>query len=628
VTIFFGVGGALNIARDPSDLPETGDGVNVSSSAMVRCKNLRVNQAGIAKTRDGSAKLNESAIATDVWWIEAQGGTRYTFAGTQIYEDESSIASGLTSAQWTAIQYNAFNDTTQNVFALNGADRKRVQSGSVYEWGIDAPTIAPTMDVGGGAGLTGTYNAQYTYVRKMGSVVVTESNPSPVGIGTILVNGSLAVNCTAPTDSQVTHIRLYRTAANGASYFYAAEIAVNVTYTYGYVFAWEATDAYIAGTGYKFTTSDSTNSSENTSSWEQYFDVLDSTTTTPVYSVPLDTFDSTQADSDLGDLVATDHDRPPLGSFVLGPAYDGTCFIIKDNLLYYCKPKQPEYWPALYYIEVSVPQFPGKAAVFHNGQLYYLSAIEIYYIQGTGNGTFLPLPMKAKTGAQSIRGAISVTGKGIYHTGPDGIYLYSSGSDTKITEDGFEPIFRGEDTQGIPGVADMSTSWLWTYGNFLYFGYTSSGYSYPTNVLVMNLETNLTSYYTYNDGDPIEIRAIATDQTNKRVLIGDSSGYVRVIENTAYTDDSGEPISFEAQSKDFMLQTRPHFPRWVKYDVDASNADSCTGQLILMDSVHQSHTITGNRDTRRRLVATGNGNRAAIRISGTGPVSLYAAESE
>lgn len=363
-------------------------------------------------------------------------------------------------------------------------------------------------------------------------------------------------------------------------------------------------------------------------SWEELYADRTNTVTDGVYSQPQDSFDVSQADADLGDLVETDHDRPPLGDFVFGPAYDGTCFILKDNLLYYCKPRQPEYWPDLYYIEVSTPQFPGITGLFHNGQAYVLTAHEIYYIQGTGHGTFFPLPMRAKCGAQSKRGAVSVLGRGIYHVGPDGIYLFGSGADVKISEEVLEPIFRGETVHGLPGIGDLSTSWLHVYGNRMYFGYAGSGDDYPVNALVFNLETQRLSYYTYDDGEPVYIRTLATDHTNKRLLVGDASGYVRVVESPSYTDDSGEAIAFEVQSKDYELQTRKHFPRWIKYDVDASSATTCTGSLILDGSVHHSHTISDNRNTRRRLVGTGNGNKAAIRIAGTGPVSIYAAELE
>jgi len=171
--------------------------------------------------------------------------------------------------------------------------------------------------------------------------------------------------------------------------------------------------------------------------------------------------DSCTKDGALGTEVLINRNRPPLGTFVFGPAYDGTCFVIKDNRLYYCKPKQPESWPELFYIEVGSPQNPGVTGTFHNGQPHYLTNHDIYYIQGTGEGLFNPIPLDAKTGAQSIRGALSIAGRGIFHTGPDGIYLYANGNDTKITENTLEPLFRGEDKEDMPGVYTMSNSWLW-----------------------------------------------------------------------------------------------------------------------------------------------------------------------
>jgi len=173
----------------------------------------------------------------------------------------------------------------------------------------------------------------------------------------------------------------------------------------------------------------------------------------------------------------------------------------------------------------------------------------------------------------------------------------------------------------------MSTSWLVAFRNNLYFGYQSSG-SYPANVLVMNLDTNKLAYFIYNDGSDVEIRTATVDETNNRLLIGDNTGFIRQVESTADTDDSGTAIPFEIQSKDFSLQTRAHFPRWLKYDVDASSATTCSGQLFLDGTSHHTHTVTGDRLTKRRLIGTGNGNKAAIRISGTGPATVYAAELE
>jgi len=269
LSTFFSPDGSLNVAIDASDLPETGDGKNSHSGAMVRCKNVRTNENGKAKTRDGSAKLNATAIETAIWWIEEQAGNRFAFAGTQIYENESSIATGLTSAQWVAIKYNAFNDTTDNIFALNGTDRKRIESSSVKEWGITAPTVAPTLSNGQATGLTGKYNVKYTYVRKVGSVIVSESNPSPsADLHREGDDQSLGVSITASSDSQVTHVRLYRTLNGGVIYYLDQEVPA-AGYTHGVSESFEDTDAYITGLAYKFTIEDKTHGTENTYTWEE-----------------------------------------------------------------------------------------------------------------------------------------------------------------------------------------------------------------------------------------------------------------------------------------------------------------------------------------------------------------------
>ncbi|MCH8135131.1 MAG: hypothetical protein IIB77_04030 [Proteobacteria bacterium] len=260
----FNPAGSLNISIDASDIKD---------EDFVRCKNLRIDQQGLVKTRDGSKKLNSTAIDTAVWHIEEQSGDRYAFAGANIYKNEASIASGLTSAQWSAMQYNAFNDTEKNIFALNGTDRKRIEGGVVSEWGLAAPATAPTLTAGGGTGLTGQYNAKYTYLRKVGSSAVAESNPSPAATNAVVLeNQSLAVGITQPADSQVTHIRLYRTLAGGATYFLDSEIAAATTITFGYSEQFEADDAYISGTGFKFTVEDTIHGTENTYSWEELFE--------------------------------------------------------------------------------------------------------------------------------------------------------------------------------------------------------------------------------------------------------------------------------------------------------------------------------------------------------------------
>lgn len=274
MSVQFDPSGQLDVSTDAGDLPEVASGTNIASGALTRCKNLRLNQRGQAKTRDGSAKVNAVAIDIDIRHLAVQGGVRYAFAGDRIYRDETSIASGLTEAAWSSVQYSAFNDLTLQIYAMNGTDRKRIEGSTVYEWGIAAPTGEPVLAAGAGAGLTGEYNAVYTYCRKVGGALVAESNPSPASSTTvILVNQSLSVDVEQPTDPQVTHIRVYRSLAGAPTVFYLdREIQIGTGYTYGYVFAWELSEAYLdTDEGFACTVADATHTTQNMYTWEETY---------------------------------------------------------------------------------------------------------------------------------------------------------------------------------------------------------------------------------------------------------------------------------------------------------------------------------------------------------------------
>ena len=629
--LIFVPSGLLDISTDPADLPGESSGPStVVSESMQRLKNLRVDQQGQVSTRDGSDKVNESSLEqTAIHHIREQAGVRYTFAGTRIYEDEDSIQTGMANTGWSSILYNSWNSAIDNVFALNGTDRKRIEGSDVYEWGLDAPTTAVSVSASSGGSLTGDYNAKFTLLRLEGSTVVFESNPSDAGTADIeITSGSLMVHYDIPQDNdQYTQMRLYRTLTGGGALFYLDVTLDARVDAYdandGYAFTWEANN--VSGTSYKFT--QGVDSDQTCFSWEaDYLTASTDNDTALTHGFDFIVFECVQSDGNLGALIETDHNRPPLGTYVAGPNYDGSCFIAFGNLLYFCKAKRPEYWPLTQYVEVTAPQFPIQLILWWNGQAYAITKRRIHYIQGTGANTFFPLEMESVTGAQGPQGAIAVQGHGIFHVGTDGIYLYSN-SDRNITQAHFRPIFRGETVNGIPGAdsTKLSRAWLIQHQNRLYFGYASADDTYPEHVLVFNLDNNRVAYYTWGR----EIRTVTVDELNGRLLAGDNSGFIWEMEKTTETKDAGTAIAWGVQSKDYTLSTRAHFPREVKYDVDASDENcSATGELILDGSTLQSHTITGDRVTRPRLVATGNGQRASLRITGEGPVTIYQAEAE
>ena len=91
MSIRFKPNGIMDISSDGADLPQETDGLNIASGAMKRCKNLRLGQGGVAKTRDGSRKLNETALDAAADFIIEQGGVRYTFVGENVFRNETAV---------------------------------------------------------------------------------------------------------------------------------------------------------------------------------------------------------------------------------------------------------------------------------------------------------------------------------------------------------------------------------------------------------------------------------------------------------------------------------------------------------------------------------------------------------
>jgi hypothetical protein len=333
------------------------------------------------------------------------------------------------------------------------------------------------------------------------------------------------------------------------------------------------------------------------------------------------------ADTSLGTEVLTNHNRPPLGSFVFGPSLTGMCFIIYNNFLYYCLEKQPDYWPTEYNIEVSPVQFPLKAGCFYDGQIYVASTEQIYNISGTGADNFSPpIPQSALTGTISPYCFLPIHGKGIFHLGNDGLYLFTGSDDVNVTNERFRPIFTGETVLDIPGISTTNTanSWLIYFQSKLYFGYPKDGSTYPDNIIVTDLSTGKSAHYDYGQ----TFRCVGIDYENDRLLTVDTSGYVWELENKDTTTDDGDEISFKLQTMDYSSTLRKYFPRWARYDVNVGTGATASG-FVLLDGVSvQTHTLSGSRNTKKRLIAKANGDRVSMRITGTGQVDIYSVEVE
>jgi hypothetical protein len=638
MTIIFRPKGSLDLNTDPSAMESGAQGSTQTGETMQRCKNLRLDAEGLAVLRYGAKLLNSSAMSILPNFLIEQGGIRYSL-GSAIYRNESQIASGYTDALWSGLKYNAYNSTTESIYALNGYERVKINSSTVTNWGVDAPSFEFSLEAWGSYGLTGEFNAKVTLCTFEDSTLTFESTAGSAASSSIdCISQALIMRIAYDgldnLDSQITHIRLYRTTTNGLIYYFdktfdLTELTKEIDFAYTYAF--EMADAYISGTGYLIADQEIGNSITGYKAlfyWELTYDTATDTANLfkrtqflveDIYLV------ASTSDTSLSITAPSNHDRPVAGSFTLGPNFNGTCFILFKNYLYFCLPKQPEYWPATYYVEVSPIQEPLIAGIFYTGQLYLATKNSIYSVPGAGAQTFFPVKQAALTGIQGKKGLYALDGIGIFHVGSDGLYLFSlQVGDKKFTADKLDRIFRGETVNDVPGAGDLSTAWIIQFKNRIYFGYASSSNTYPQNVFVVDMASRKITYYDWG----IEIPHITHDLAYDRLICIDTNGYSWQLEDETLTKDNNLPISWDIESQAFTLQTRAHFPRWIKYDVNAASSTSAIGKVVLDGSTLQNHTLSGNRSTKRRLITTGNGQRCSMRITGSGPITVYAMESE
>jgi hypothetical protein len=566
--------GMLDVQSEPLRLPSQMDGKTEISGAMVRCTNLDLIDAGKAVTRNGISRVSSNPVGLDASLILVISSDIYVFCSDQIYLNEVSINSSSAANNWRGVISKAFNATDDSIFCSDGGiNQLRITGSTVAKWGISAPESAPLVTTAGSDGKT--YQIRYTYCRFNGAVLECESNPSPVATSD---NHEFNIGWVVPSDSQVTHVRIYRSLGD-------------------YI------PTYLAGT--------------------------EAIATLSVVVVVDDTA--------LGALVEEDHDCPPAGMTILGPVYNNTLFMLVGEKLYWSKPNQPEYWPTDYWLQVSSKGFRLRAGAFYDNVLYVASKEDIYMIQGTGTSSFFSLPTGTNIGAISDMTFIAVKGHGIYHMASDGIYLFSQGTDTRLTGGIFDPIFNGDTVGSIPGMNWdlLGYSWMVVYRGQLWFGYGKVGGSmastyYPANFLVLDLKTGRTKHYSY----PVYFNNVTFQSVYDRLIVISSNGNVYMLEDYTRTEDDGVAldaastvITWDIQTKDFGMM-RKYFPRWSRYDVALLGDTTATATILVDGVVKQTHAITSSRNTRKRLIATCAGDRLSIRVTGTGPAEIISMEME
>ena len=231
-------------------------GVNKKNTVLTLAKNevidainLNLTQEGGLEKRGGYTKLIDGSTDYPILSLYCRKfsdsdtedtviGIKKNASGTY---DIVYVKPDLTSlpASWTTLSSGAFTDEVwfaqffDVVYIGNGVDdnKKIMPDKSVYGVGLDAPSTAPTATASAtSASLYGTYKYKVTFLRQ--DTPIVESNPSPEV--EITVDGTAVDLSNIPTspDPQVNARAIYRTTADGGTFYLLDIINDNTTTTY------------------------------------------------------------------------------------------------------------------------------------------------------------------------------------------------------------------------------------------------------------------------------------------------------------------------------------------------------------------------------------------------------------
>lgn len=194
----------------------------------------------IVKKRNGFATYNDAngqAFAAEInnqfQYIQTDGTKYHLLSGATgqlgristsgVY---TSVTTGLASG--TAPDFAVAQDLC---FFVNGTDRKKLRGTTLEEFGIEAPSTAPTIAQGAVSGnFDGTYEARVTFYN---ANTTAESSAGPTSTAVEISSADIDVSAIpVSADAQVTGRKVYiRNTSTMANFFLAATIANNVDTT-------------------------------------------------------------------------------------------------------------------------------------------------------------------------------------------------------------------------------------------------------------------------------------------------------------------------------------------------------------------------------------------------------------
>jgi len=365
----------------------------IPETAQRRNKGLHPEATTTLKSRNGSLFVK----SLDAHSLFEFNNLRFAGATTQFYRDGSSVKTGLTGDRLWFAKLPPTLGVADSLFVSGGGDLFKVNSsGTVSQWGIDAPTTNPIAAVGAAGVLSGDYQYKITFTN---TSTGTRSNPNPAAASVTLSSDKADLSSIpVSSDSQVDAREIWRTTSGGASFFLLTTITDNVTTTY----TDNDPDTALSGT-----------------------------------ELPID-------------------NDPPLDTYngCVGP-HDGRVWWFDINIsgqrgrLYYSHAGRMESVSG--FIDVSSDDDGVKIAIPWNGTLYSFTPTGIYQVAGSGTeGIFTSRGIEGAPGTTAPF-TVASTSDGIIYQGQSSIQIFNGVKSEPLKISPIEGIFNGETLEDITG---------------------------------------------------------------------------------------------------------------------------------------------------------------------------------
>lgn len=332
--------------------------------------------------------VSSSSVIKNIYQLDVEGRRKRLVFHTEgtslcVWNSTTGISRTLSSAMSGGhVSYAAMKPVLSPltyVFLTDGTVALCDNGTTNKTWGIDGPTRVPTATIDpdfSGNLSAGDYKYAFSFYDKSTG---SESVLSPATAAlTVTASNAVAVSDIAVSSNpRVTSRRVYRTIAEGGSFYLLR--------------------------------------------------VLDDNTTTTL----LDTV----ADDNLTTLATLDQDIPPEGDLVM--TYGDHLLIAGDpnypNRLYFCVANYPDQWPSTYYVSVGSADDQIQNMFIHEGAPYLLLTAGIARLLGSDPDTFVTTATRSHLGTYA-RWSQAVGPDGMYFLAYDGVYRFDGVKSTRVSD--------------------------------------------------------------------------------------------------------------------------------------------------------------------------------------------------